>query len=305
MFKQTLKYLIHGSAGGRGRTVILLYHRVLPEIKSDPFRGIITVRNFIKQVDFLATRYTIISLSDAISGRKNDKPQLVLTFDDGYRDNYEMAFPILKRKGLPAAFFPVTDHIGNDRVLWDCEIVKILYNHKKIRKIKINGEVVSRNNMQSRRFFILRVINKLRLLNKEAREKALVLLKEDTGCRVDYDFSNDKCMDWEQLKKMSSGGMEVGSHGLTHTSLANMPFEDAVREIIKSKEAIENNLGTACLHFAFPFGSRQDYNQNLIDCVKKAGFKSCLLNIHGYNSIRKDSFCFKRVIAGQGGLTVF
>jgi peptidoglycan/xylan/chitin deacetylase (PgdA/CDA1 family) len=95
---------------------------------------------------------------------------------------------------------------------------------------------------------------------------------------------------------MLNNGMEIGSHSSSHSSLSGLSIADAREEIERSKEKIEINLKSPCDHFAFPFGSRADYNQSLLDYVKEAGFKSCSLNIHGYNHLRKNVFCFKRII---------
>lgn len=95
---------------------------------------------------------------------------------------------------------------------------------------------------------------------------------------------------------MNEAGIEVGSHGASHRSLASIPFEEAADEIKRSKELIEQGIGSPCRHFAFPFGSRNDYNEKLIDYVREAGFISSLTNIHGYNCLPADPFRLKRII---------
>ena len=95
---------------------------------------------------------------------------------------------------------------------------------------------------------------------------------------------------------MCQNGMEIGSHSLSHRSLARIPLEEAIKEITKSKQVIEGNTKKNCAHFAFPFGSEADYSEVLVGHVKRAGFETCLLNIHGYNHLREDTFCLRRII---------
>lgn len=212
------------------KLLVLLYHKILPQFKPDP-KGInIGLKTFIKQIEELSGRYPIISLTDAIEQCRSRQPraeiQIVLTFDDGYREQYESVFPYLKKKGLPAVIFLSANLINNGDSL------------------TIGNGYIS----------------------------------------------------WEQANEMDKAGIEIGAHGLSHSSLAKIPFFKAKEEINKSKEVIEQKLKKPCYHFAFPYGARQDFNQALIDCVKESEFRSCMLNIHGYNHLDKDLFCFKRII---------
>jgi peptidoglycan/xylan/chitin deacetylase (PgdA/CDA1 family) len=227
------------------KLLILAYHRVLPDAGLDPLRIVVTLKTFIKQLDNLAMKYPVISLNDApgqYSRHKgNAKIQIALTFDDGYWDNYEIVFPILKKMGLPASFFLTTDYVDG----------------------------------------------KARFADKR-------LIDGRTG--REHNHINDRFISWQEARAMSNAGMAIGSHGTSHHSLADMPFQEAREEIKRSKEIIEGNIKRACSHFAFPFGSAKDYNEQLVDLVAKAGYRSCLLNIHGYNHFENDNFYLKRII---------
>ena len=282
------------------KLIILVYHHILPKVKSNPLNTVVSLKTFIWQIEFLAKRYPVVSLSEAISqcrsGFAKSKTQVVLTFDDGYIDNYELVYSVLKQKGLPASFFIVAGCIDNAVPLWDCEVVKILWNNRTIRRVKIADIIVSQKIMQPRSFFIFSVIDKMKSLTDRERQEVLDVLKEKGMGKNIPEDSNDRCMTWKQIREMSGEAMEIGAHSLSHCSLAALPLNEAIQEIKKSKEAIESNIHKDCLHFAFPFGGYKDFNQELIDYVKEAGFISCLLNIRGYNHIEKDAFCFKRII---------
>lgn len=282
------------------KILLLAYHRILPNAHYNPLRTIVSSKIFIEQIDWLSKRFPIISLSSAVEQalRKKAKKdlQIILTFDDGYQDNYEIVFPLLRNKGIPAAFFLVANYINKNAPLWDWELISLLQNAVSFKSIEIENQILSQKSKEPRSLFIFRILEKLKSTNPDITKMTLTSIKQ----KIDHNFLpkciEDKCMTWEQVIKMSNTGMEIGAHSLSHRSLAKITPLEAVAEIEQSKIIIENHIKKPCLHFAFPFGSRNDYNKNLIQCVKNAGYQSCLLNIHGYNRVEKGLSCFKRII---------
>lgn len=237
----------------------LLYHRVSENTGRNPFNTVVSLKRFTAQIDSLQKLCPVISLSDAAaqlsSGRMRSDVQAVLTFDDGHRDMYEKAFPVLRTRGLPAAIFLATDYVGG----------KMPFDRMKPPRPSIRREI-------------------MRFLKPDLKDGAAIE-REDGGC-----------VTWEEAREMMDAGFEIGSHGMSHRSLTGIPVREAAFEIIESKRVIEDRLGRACSHFAFPFGSPLDYNQTLIDRVRDAGYMTCLLNVRGRNSLRKDIFRFRRLI---------
>lgn len=285
------------------KLLILTYHRALPEVRLNPLNTIVSLKAFKRQIDGLAKRFPIISLGDAVnqsgSGLIKDKIQVVLTFDDGYRDNYEIVFPILRKKGLPAVFFVPTNYAGSNMPVWDWEIVvRLLTDERGAKDLIESGRfLLGDNTGGSKRLAAFRILEAMKSFDTASRDEIVGFLRQASEARLNtYDFKSEGCMDWPEIKKMSAAGMEIGSHGLTHRPLARIPLEAAIDEIVNSKAAIEKETDKPCIHFSFPFGSRKDYNQILIDRVRQAGFRSCLINIHGYNYMSPESFCLKRII---------
>jgi peptidoglycan/xylan/chitin deacetylase (PgdA/CDA1 family) len=281
------------------KLLILLYHRVLPEVRFDPINITMTKKTFVKQLDVLTKRYHTISLTDAINqcqrGNVKAKNQVVLTFDDGYWDNYEIVFPILEKRGIPATFFLATNYINKHTPLWDWEIITLLLRRcTDIQSIKINSETLKQGVFESRLSFALRTVEKMKSINTETIQDIINSLKNHIDNKYN-DSTEDICMTWEQVERMSQFGMEIGAHSVTHRSLSKISNEGVVHEIEKSKEAIEQRIQKSCIHFAFPFGKQRDCKYGLIDQFKKTGFQSCLLNIQGYNHIKPESFYFKRI----------
>jgi len=285
------------------KLLVLVFHRIVPIITSDPLNIMLSEKKFIRQLDALAIKYPVISLSDAVhqadSGKVKAKCQIALTFDDGYRDNYEVAFPVLRKKGIPAAFFIATDYMDGGTPLWDFFLISTLF-HNKINDIHVGDSVVRKMAVESRPSFIFRAFDRIKSLEPQKRRQIMDLLRIHAGSGGSVPAcAEDRCMTWENVRTMSRAGMEFGSHGMSHTSLARVTGNVAEQEIIASKDIIERNIQKRCDHFAFPFGSRRDYSDALVASVGKAAYKTCLLNVHGYNYFDKDFFCLKRIIMDE------
>jgi len=282
------------------KLLILTYHRIVPEIKNNPLKTIVPLNVFMKQADAIAKKFSVISLNEAVNqireGRIKDKIQVVFTFDDGYRDNYETLFPFLSKKGLPAAFSITTDCVGSDLPLWDWEMIMRLSSNENIDEVMAEGYSLKRQAGEAQLSFALRLFEAMRYSDGRILRSVIDFLRERTP---GYDFGGDGFMSWAQIKQMSDAGMDIGAHGVSHRSLGTMPLDEASDEILKSKLLIEANTRRDCYFFAFPFGSKRDYNETLIGKVKEARFKACLLNIHGYNRIKPGAFCFKRIIMDE------
>jgi Predicted xylanase/chitin deacetylase len=287
----------------KNKLLILLYHRVLPEVRFNSRNTVITEKTFIRQIDILRKRYPIISLTDAINqchtGQAKAKVQVVLTFDDGYWDNYEVAFPILRERGLPATFFLTTDYVGKNEPVWDWEVFTLVMRDcTDTHSIEIENKLLEQRMHEPRLSFAVRVIDSMKSITVDKIQEVTGFLRKHSTNKL-TDIRQDCGISWEQAKRMSVCGMEIGAHGVTHRSLSRLPLEEAKQEIDRSKSIIENQIGKPCVHFAFPFGGHNDCAYGLIDHFKKTGFQSCLLNIRGYNHVKQDSFYFKRIVTNE------
>lgn len=297
--RRCVSHLKNSLVDRQPKLLVLVYHRVLPYRAPNPLNTIVSRDTFTRQLEIIARRYPTISLGETVtqcrSGRAKAGVQVVLTFDDGYWDNYEVVLPILEAKGIPAAFFLATDYLEAGRPLWDWEVVMRLERHPDVTRLEVGETVFQQHRGEPRLLFALRFLEALKASDPETLQRVLETLTRQNGAGA-YNPTDDRCMTWDQVRTMSRRGMEMGAHARTHRSLSRLPLEEAVQEIRTSKEVIERWLGAPCRHFAFPFGSTRDYNQTLVRHVREAGFDSCLLNIHGYNHFSSTEGCFKRIV---------
>lgn len=101
-------------------------------------------------------------------------------------------------------------------------------------------------------------------------------------------------MTWDDIKALLELGHEIGSHGISHKSLASLPHLDMLAEIQDSKSIIENKLNQTVRHFSVPFGTHAHYSQSIIDSVKNSGYESCVLGIRGPNSLYDNPYKLRR-----------
>jgi peptidoglycan/xylan/chitin deacetylase (PgdA/CDA1 family) len=275
------------------KLLILVYHRIMPTVSFNPLHTIVSVRTFEAQLEAVAERYSILPLRDVIQQKaKPTRDQVVITFDDGYRDNYQFAFPILKKRGIPATFFVVTGAVNTGMPLWDWELVTRLCTSKDINEVELRDVVLRRKTKESCQSFAKRAIEHLKSASLDELQQVQARLRGHSAYVDPSELTS--CLTWEELRTMSKSRMEIGAHGVTHRSLPGLAHAEALHEILRSKQTIEENTFEHCRHFAFPFGSRLDYNEALLRTVKEAGFQTCMLNVSGYNNNNGQGFCFKR-----------
>jgi peptidoglycan/xylan/chitin deacetylase (PgdA/CDA1 family) len=254
-----------------------MYHRVLPQNDPD-LQSIqpglyVTPEVFEKQVAFLSRRFKVISLGKLSdlhqSGMPIPKNCAVVTFDDGWRDNFENAFPILRRYNIPATVFLATDFIGTNNILW----------------FYLAGKVIEKANIPPDRLSaILRrgiereassgvagdMIEALKALDHESILTVIHEIASEAGIpETDLHPDDNMMLNWEQVAEMSRGGIEIGSHGCSHRILTHLEQAEVKRELTCSKEIIESKLGRKIDIFSYPNG---DYDSKIKDLVREAGY---------------------------------
>ena len=275
---------------------ILVYHRVNND--HDLFFPATPINVFTEQMKYLADHCCVLSLEDALARTKrNDLPEnaIVLTFDDGYRDNYLYAYPVLRELSLPATIFLATDAIGSGRVLWHDKVFSAFRETRMCVLKGIGGsrEEYSLSNLSEKLQAQDKIITFLRSLNDNERsfwiERLIEALVSDSR-----DLDPKLMLTWDDVKIMHQHGMSFGSHTVNHPILSRLTREKARREIYDSKQIIEHKLGSSVTTFAYPGGKKEDFNEETKKIVGEAGYTCGLTAIFGTNTIEQDSFELKR-----------
>jgi len=280
------------------KIVILLYHRILEEPYDNSLGTIVSKKNFENQIRYLSENFKVTSLDKAFMDSSNEL-KVIITFDDGYIDNYKIAFPILKKYGLAAHFFLATNYVSSGLPIWDWELKLMLDNSNKNFDIDIGLENFNRNDYQGgEKALLWNLINRLKFFRSEERSEIIDNIKKQLEVHK-LDYAEDRCMNWEEIKLMKDEGMHFGSHGSSHTSFSSLPKEALDQEIKTSLDTLNKELDLESHFLAFPFGSKKDFNEEIIKEVLSSGFERCLLNVQGYNIRDEDEVSLKRKVVSN------
>lgn len=273
--------------GHRRAPLIVGYHRVVQDFTAMQRTSIpamlITSRTFEQQLDWLARRFRITTLDEIgsrlESGEPFDERLAAITFDDGYADLYHNAFPILRRKGHPAAVFVVTDIIGRkemqsfDRLYlalaraldspggidWLCDVA-----------CPDAIPVAARRRL---RHFPRDPVRTTHLVLKELPQDALGAVLEALESRFPMPedcLDSHRALDWAMLGEMCAAGITIGSHTRTHPLLTLEEPARVREEVEGSRRLLQQCLGQPVRHFAYPDGR---FSARVVAAVKQAGYR--------------------------------
>ena len=281
---------------GARNAQILIYHRVNDD--GDPYFGGIPVADFDRQMAYVSSRFHVMPLSSLVAAlREGTLPgnALAVTLDDGYRDNYTHAFPILQRYSIPATIFLTTSAIGSDRQLWHDDVFSAFRNTTQPALMPLGAERIqgSLASVADRVRVQQRFLAYIRTLDETMRAQAVLELRD--ALRVGPPPPTPNLMlSWDEIRAMSRGGIRFGSHTATHPILSRVDRERARRELQESKQAIEGQLGSRVDGFAYPNGTRADFLPETKELLREAGYDYAVTTIPGTNEPGGDPYELRR-----------
>ena len=261
----------------KNNITILMYHRVTS--KESPLdSNVITSskENFEKQMKYLSENCNVITFNDL--KEKPKKNSIIITFDDGYKDNYTTAYPILKKYNLPATIFLATGHINKNELFWWDKIAYII-NKTKIKKFSSKEQT------------IINIQEKLKKVS-ESKKKSSIKKLEKT-LKVKIPKIENIALSWENIKEMSKNNISFGAHTVSHPIITRISLKEAKSEILKSKNKIEKMINKKVSVFAYPNGGKEDMSDQIDKFLKENGFDFSVSTIYG--TTEKDSFRLNRI----------
>ena len=279
-----------------GNLQILIYHRVNDE--NDPFFTGVPVSLFKAQMEYLASNFCVLPLEEAVERlKRRDVPDnaVVITFDDGYRDNYINAFPLLRSLALPATIFLAVDAIGSRHVLWHDKVFAA-FRETRIGVLKgfaDGSSVYPLTTLAEKVLAQEKALTFIRSLDEEARAFAVNRLIDKLEVS-ELRSQPDLMLSWHEVTAMQNGGISFGSHSVTHPILAKVSLERARDEIVRAKQIIEERLGTCVRTFAYPNGRTGDFNQTTKMLLQDSGHVCALTTNFGTNECDQDLFELRR-----------
>ncbi|RDI59314.1 polysaccharide deacetylase family protein [Microvirga subterranea] len=264
----------------RGCLTVVCYHRVIRR-GDKRFQGYKPTINasqeaFSEQIEYLRANYDPISLSDLaawIDGRRGLPPQPALvTFDDGYRDNAEVAWPIMRERGVPAVIFLATDYIGTGRpFIWDLAA----YLFATTTLTSANVPLVGLRSLATdahRDAATATWVDAMKRLPGAKRSEAVASLAKALDIDVPgQEIFEHLYMDWDDVRRLAREGVEFGGHTCSHPILTGISEPQGSWEIEESIRRVTEATGFKTLGFAYPNGSSRDYSDTHEKAVLKSG----------------------------------
>ncbi len=297
--------VIHASGGfrlarllARRRLVVLTYHHVVPTPPPPSAArdaNVVYVDEFARQIAYLARTCHLVSgdeLRAHLRGAPLPPHSVLITFDDGYRNNYRHAFPVLVRHGASAVFFVTSGFVGDRRRrLWfdrldaaiaasPARVVSWLRAHTRLGDLPLT-----------------RAREMIKRLPPHLRDDIVSGVEDATGVRSGSLFTADRVepMLWDEVRTMARAGMVIGGHTVSHQVLGAIAPQHAASEIATCRATIEDRAGCACWCFSYPNGEAGDLRRSDADLLKASGFECAFTQVPGLVDRTSHPFLLPRL----------
>jgi len=232
--------------------------------------------NFKQYLIFLKKNFRIITLDELTKMIENDSPitekLALLTFDDGYADNYYIAYPILKSLSLSATFFITTSLVDSKIIPWWDEIAWHA-KHCSGKTIRLNDwRQAVFIEMPASRANIKKVLQQVKA-SPTTIESQLKEISDLSKSPIPDSFKNNSFISWHQLIEMSKNRMCIGAHSHTHKIFSCLTEPELNFELEESKKLLEWHLQTSVNSLSYPVGGANTYNRNMFDTISAKGYK--------------------------------
>jgi len=299
----------HRRTGKTPRLLILMYHRVLPvtddrTLTEEPGMYV-TPGNLTLHLKILSEKFTFYRLTEWIKAR-NDGAELpglscAITFDDGWADNYEYAYPILKKLDIPATIFLVSDMVGTNQMFWPERLARLVttiaarhrgeWSHPALDWLQtaVGRYHFSSNTPTPEQ--LSEIIASIKLLPDPEIHQRLDAV--ESALELAPNGHTASLLSWGQANEMiASGLVEAGSHTCRHSRLNSATPDDLMRqEISRSKRVIEQHTGKDVSAFCFPNG---DYSPQALALVREH-YACAVTTRSGWNTSTTDNYLLRRI----------
>lgn len=291
---------------------IFNYHRIRDNGLQTPFDDGVygpTETEFMEQMKWLKSNFNIWSEQNFLDFKNQTElltenylnsdstlefkslhngPIAAVTFDDGYEDNYRLAFPILKNLGIPAIFFIPTEAIETRQLSWWDHISYIVKKSPRSvftfrGKTYLTGEMAAQS--------VSEILSKYRSCSASEKEYFIPELLEVTRSRLpSYEEQCEQMLTWEQIKEVSKCGFGIGAHTHTHSILSQLSPAEQFAELEQSKVILESRLDKPISSLAYPCGQYEHFNQETKAIAKNLGYDLAFSFLTGPQRLSKMDF---------------
>lgn len=287
-----------------GGLLVLMFHKV--NERPDPLLLTVSPALFKMVVAEVGRRHEVVGVEAADGGKgdpcRSSTLKVAITFDDGYRDTYTHAFPVLREHGLPATIYLSTDHVDGRRRFWYEQVAHALLqgDADRLDLDEVELGVFPLGTKRERTAALLTLNEALKRVDETRCARAVETIV--TTCGTDQ-AGTSPMLTWNMAREMQTAGIRFGSHTTTHPILTQEMPERVWWELVDSRRRIEAELGRPVHSFAYPNGTARDFDDKVIAQVRKAGYRNACTTIEGVNRKGTDPFALRRVNVHAGMCT--
>jgi len=304
--------------------MVLLYHRVA-HLQQDPHLLAVTPEHFEEHLLALRQHFRFVSISElteSLARRRRPGPVVAMTFDDGYADNIEGAFPLLQKHGISATFYLASGFVGTMRESLHDDLERLLllspqcpdrlhliFGGKRFvwaMRSRDTGDnsatsvaiwnTCSDIDPTPRHRAYREIHDLLRTVPPVEREGVLEQLRSQCGDPGPARTTH-RAMSWDQARHMRACELtDLGSHTVHHPWLSALSLKEQRMEILESKRALEKQIDRPVTSFAYPYGTRQSYTAETVGLLKELGFTNACSNFRKRIGHRTDLFQLPRFV---------
>ena len=287
--KTKIPQLFHSLAYQDELTVIM-YHGIIKDPLMVNEWCFVDEHSFRMQIAYLKKHFEIIFLSEAVERMRSGgikRPTAVITFDDGYQNNFDVAFPILLRERIPATIFLTTGLINTNDTVWHCYLNLALSQTRRLHMewngfkfdlstsdLKAKASVAIQESLK--KFEHSQLMTTMRHIILELDEDPDYLIETDSPFRM----LNETAI----VEMAGSGLIEFGAHTHNHAILSQLSDKERYNEVRQSIDAVYELTGRPCRYFAYPNGRAEDYNIETIRDLETCGIQIGVTTISGPNN---------------------
>ena len=277
--------------GLRRRLIVFNYHRIRPDGSSfdtdlEEYVYDTCASTFAAQMRWLKANTEVLSEQQLI--QQLDRPRQLrrlaslITFDDGYLDNYTIAYPILRDLGLPATLFVPTRPIERRQLGW-WDVMAYMIKTTRRPFIDVEGKTFTMPDQRREAASFYQ-----ELMKKAPTERTADLVQRlSDACEVDPPDSQRverELMTWDQIREVAGENFTIGCHTHTHRVLSTLTEKEQERELTRSRAILEERLGTSVRSIAYPVGERQFLVSETEQIARRLGFDVGFTYLTGVNT---------------------
>lgn len=282
-----------GALPKRNLLIVFNYHRIGDPRSAIYDSGVFsaTAGALYDQVAFLKKHLPLLGLEEALEiacgKRKLTRPVGLITFDDGYLDNYNLAFPILRSHGASGVFFLVSSYVGSSFVPWWDEIAYLAKQAKQDTvRLRYPRDLTFENVRVNPGAFAEEVTGLYKQSDVDG-DCLLESMAEACKARRPGQSAERLFLNWDEARAMLRGGMDIGSHTHTHRILSKLAPEEQYGEAAESKRVLEAQLGIRVEAMAYPVGLRSSFSIETRQALERAGYRAAFSFYGGVNRARE------------------